>query len=454
MSKGNRLGHWSVAALAVSAAAGLCLPARVEGYNFLGGSLDLTQRDVRVFNNFGDLSANDNTTPDPDFPGALGAPLAIWKGIVEWGSELHGSGWGDPHQGGDLGSGGANFDASWQGLASGVGGVDDNIVSELSGNGLGTFAFCEIPIADGWRIRFWELPYVLEDGPGRFPHLPQRTDIQGILTHEYGHALGLAHTNVFGSTMFAGADQDSVIGLRSIAADDIAGVQALYGVRAATKPRVETYALAGNTLTIRGAHFAPAANEVWFTDGSGVGDGTPLKVAGLPSANNGTEITLVIPALAANGDLLVKVPGSGNADLSNAFPFDAQVEPCRVPKVYGQAKLTSLATLPLLRPHGRPRVSTPGFELKLAGAIPGARAVLFYGQTSASLPFQGGTLLVGGAQVRAGRAIVDPLGSARFPIAVEAALVGTTRYYQARFVDAADAFGVGLSDGVEVTFCP
>jgi hypothetical protein len=44
--------------------------------------------------------------------------MAIWKGVSEWGSELHGgNGLGDPTQ--TVGSGGANFDVSWQGNAIG-----------------------------------------------------------------------------------------------------------------------------------------------------------------------------------------------------------------------------------------------------------------------------------------------------------------------------------------------
>ena len=37
--------------------------------------------------NRGAVEANQNVTPDPSFPGAVGAPLAIWKAVVEWGSE-------------------------------------------------------------------------------------------------------------------------------------------------------------------------------------------------------------------------------------------------------------------------------------------------------------------------------------------------------------------------------
>lgn len=91
-------------------------PPAAPAYSLLGGSLGTGQRDVRVFDNFTDATANDNTTPHPSFPGYTGAELAIWKASVEWGSHLHGDGQGDPHQPGGLGSGGANFDTTWQGI--------------------------------------------------------------------------------------------------------------------------------------------------------------------------------------------------------------------------------------------------------------------------------------------------------------------------------------------------
>ena len=108
---------------------GLLLPllgggAPARAFSLSGTSLDLTRRDFRTFNNFSDLTANDNRTPDPDFPGHQGAVMAIWKASVEWSSALHGSGGGDPHQPGDLGSGGANFDVTMQGEALDVGTID------------------------------------------------------------------------------------------------------------------------------------------------------------------------------------------------------------------------------------------------------------------------------------------------------------------------------------------
>ncbi len=49
---------------ALAAAALLCLSGAGDAYNFLGGSLDLGQRDFRVYNNFSDSSDNDNQVPD------------------------------------------------------------------------------------------------------------------------------------------------------------------------------------------------------------------------------------------------------------------------------------------------------------------------------------------------------------------------------------------------------
>src|SRR6185295_18487 len=143
-----------------------------------------------------------------------------------WGSRLHGDGTGDPIGGNQLGSGGANFDAFWAGNANGPGGINDNVIARTPDcGGGGTLAFTETPISNGWRITFCD-EWTWDDGPGS---ISNRWDIQGVTTHEYGHALGLDHSGDGAATMFPSGSPGQTT-LRSIETDDIAGVKCIYGV--------------------------------------------------------------------------------------------------------------------------------------------------------------------------------------------------------------------------------
>jgi hypothetical protein len=442
------------AAAAICCAAILLFPSPLRAWTHLGGELDLTQRDFRVYNNFSDPEANNNTSTDLSFPGATGAPLAIWKGYVEWGSELHGNGGGDPTQPLGIGSGGANFDPTWQGYASSPGDTDSNVVSELNAFGGGVLAFTELPISDGWRIRFYSDPVIWHDGPQSPPNISDHRDIQGVAAHEFGHALGLGHSAVLGSTMFASSSIEETT-VRSIEADDELGIQALYGVASALKPHIATYELSGaGVIDLVGSGFAPAGNTVWFTRATGVSDGVPVQVTGLPSTNGGTRISCAIPSDAGPGDILVKLPGSGHADLSNAFPFDPALQHCAGVVTYGVAKTTSQLAVPNLYSYSWPSATLNDFRIGTYGGIPNSLGILFSGPGAQSRALMGGTLLVAPPIYREQVFHFGMFGWTELPIQVDPQMAGTTRHYQIWFLDSGDPWGIGLTDGMKVDFCP
>ena len=298
------------------------LIAPALGFTISGPGLPLTERDVRLYNNFADPQANDQFTTHPMFPGATGAEIAVWKAVVEWGSQPHGDGTGDPTQA-VLGSGGANFDFSWQGLATGPGGPSDNIISASDAVAPGTLSTTETVFGPGWRIRLNDASYVWDDNPfGLTPGTD--ADIQGVTTIALGFALGLGLSSVPGATMQASTVLTSdMISKRSIEADDRAGLQTLYGVAADTKPRLTAaFVDAAGVLTLTGEGFAPTLGEVWATQAGSGGSGAPVKTLGVSSSADGTLIRVAAHPGAGAGDVLVKGSGSSGAALSNAMPLD------------------------------------------------------------------------------------------------------------------------------------
>ena len=385
------LKHIILPSAAVAGAATLLLPSLTEGFSTIGGSLGTAQRDVRVFNNFPGPGANNNVTPDVNFPGYDGAEMAVWKSVVEWGSKLHGLGNGDPHQPGALGSGGANFDAFWAGNATGAGGTNDNIVSANMPCNPGVLAFTETPISDGWRIFFCNA-WTWDDGPGT---VVSGVDIQGVCCHEYGHALGLGHSAVTGATMFPSVS-GSGVSERSIQADDIAGVQFIYGVASVSKPTITAVNVAIGSVTITGTNFAATGNEVWFTSSVATGGSTPI-VKALNVNSNGTLITLAPPANAGSGDIIVKIPGASNNTVSNAWPVDMTNTSCPPPANFCLAAPNSYnaggATISHL---GTTDISNNDFVLYTQNIPPGKLTLHLYSMDmTAFVPFGDGYRCLG-----------------------------------------------------------
>jgi hypothetical protein len=314
-----KLTSLAMPSIALGAVALFILPEQSEGYSLLGGSLGTGQRDVRIYNNFSDASDNNNQTPNADFPGYFGAEMALWKACQEWTSEQYGANFTDPAQqylGGDVnGTMLGNFDISWQGKANGIGNTNSNIHSQIAGSNGGVLAYTETHISDGWRIRYYE-GWNWADGPGASV---SGVDLQGVGCHEYGHALGLGHTGVNGATMYPSIS-GSGVAARSINFDDKNGLKAVYGAASASKPHLDAFSVNGTSITVTGTDFSATNNEVWFTQFSTGGNGTPVKMLGI--ASNGTSMTFTIPANAGPGMIISKTSGSGHSSLSNSIPYD------------------------------------------------------------------------------------------------------------------------------------
>jgi hypothetical protein len=436
-----RLG---AAALALGLCALLLAPA-AQGFTVWYWALTVSSADVRVFNNFADAEANDNVTPDPNFPGYTGATLAIWKASVEWGSTLHGTGGGDPTQPGDLGSGGSNFDPTFQGAALGPGPVGDNVHSAVATLGGGLVAWTEVTPLGGWRTLYSDA-FQWDDDP--LGPAAGALDLQSVATHEYGHALGLGHSTVAGSVMSA-----SVAGElhRDLSNDDQAGLQFFYGAAAPTKPRITGVLVdALGHVTLKGQGFAPVSNEVWFTQAAAGGTGAPVTVTGLVSSAGGTRIELLLPPAAGPGDVLVKLLGTSFATLSNAWPLDLPGGVSCGALTYGVGLGGSnVATLDAA---ASPAVGAL-LSLQLGGFPADGPVFTLLAGAKASLALFGGTVLVDpGALILVLTTVVAGGGGTQvLAVPPVPSLAGAHVYAQA---GQPVASGFALSNGLELVVCP
>ncbi|MCP3919968.1 MAG: matrixin family metalloprotease [bacterium] len=443
-------------ALLLAATLYLTAPA----FTLLGFTLDLNQRDLRVFNNFTDATANDNQSSDVSFPGYFGADMAIWKAAVEWGSLLHGDGSGDPSQPNDLGSGGANFDFTWQGNASGPPSGLNNVLYELQGCSGGVLAATLSDLSGaGWQIFFYSC-WNWQDGPDTaWPGGGFNWDIQGIAGHHLGHALGLGHSSIPGSTMGVSSPLDAGKSLRSIEADDAAGVQANYGAASASKPVISDVQIFGPTLRISGSNFGALGNEVWFTQADAGGNGTPIKATGITST--GSSITLTLPSAAGSGDVLVRTAGNMPDALSNAWPLEATACNPPAPSNYCVASMNSTGAAVVLATSGSQSLASDDLVFSGSG-MPAVQFGIFISSLSQNAtPVGNGVLCVGLPFFRwdliqanaAGNWSWDP-NLAAPPDPSAAIEAGETWNFQLWYRDpAGGGAGFNFSDAAQVGFC-
>jgi hypothetical protein len=141
-------------------------------------------------------------------------------------------------------------------------------------------------------------------------------DIQSVATHEFGHALGLGHSATIGATMYPSVAPGDM-GNRSLAPDDIAGAQALYGgvqpdpVVTSCAP-LSAFIDGGTTVTITGQNFTGSSLVIRFAG----------QVASNPVFISPTQVSCTAPASTQSGVVPVDVCCNGHCGTASVFTYN------------------------------------------------------------------------------------------------------------------------------------
>jgi hypothetical protein len=122
---------------------------------------------------------------------------------------------------------------------------------------------------------------------------------------------------------------------------------------------------------------------------------------------------------------------------------------------YCFAKLNSNLNVAKIGSTGTPTVTAQNFVVTMIDAVANKSCLVFWGNASASTPFQGGVLCVAPPHQRGPVTTTDGNGAASQPITIDVGMAGTTLYYQWWYRDPQDpsGFASGLSDALRVSFC-
>ncbi len=131
--------------------------------------------------------------------------------------------------------------------------------------------------------------------------------LEDVLTHEFGHALGLNHSSVADATMYPSYGYCSQ-SMRTLASDDIAGLQSLYGVGSSggTSGSGGGSSVPAITAPASGAALGGSSQTFTWTAGSGV-TAYWLYVGTTAGSNNlfdlslGTSLSATATGLPTNG---------------------------------------------------------------------------------------------------------------------------------------------------------
>ncbi len=167
----------------------------------------------------------------------------------------------------------------------------------------------------GFDIAFYDRDGAMDFIWAQNPNAGQ-FDIESVGVHEFGHALGMGHSDVTTATMYASVAAGDIQN-RTLHSDDIAGAQALYGVTTTGDPTLSSlspgYAWigGGDRISINGGELAGGDPHVVTFDG--------VPATGVTIIDNG-RLECDLPPGLSGGPIDVAVThASGTSSFVGAF---------------------------------------------------------------------------------------------------------------------------------------